>query len=133
MLARRAQAVTALLPQLTRLRGEVQGQKIGRHNRARFDGLREVIDTINSLLIPRAWVGLDANGSFHVTYLHRENVAAKDARGPIALSFNADFVWDYTPWDRKVRCVKCRDGSIELGAVLQCEEAGASQPLTVVG
>ena len=86
--------------------------------------LRELVDTVNALLIPKGWVGLDASGSLHVTYVAPEDRRARNvhldgsvAGRPLALGHHADFVWEYSTLNRTVECVKCRDGSVAQGEV----------------
>lgn len=89
--------------------------------------LRALVDTVNALLIPKGWIGIDTQGRLHATYVAPEDGrpgrAARDDPGPhqpMALSFAADFIWEYSLVQRTVRCTKSRDGSVTHGQVLPC-------------
>lgn len=84
--------------------------------------LKELVDIINAVLLPRGWIGLDNDLALHVTYVSRAGVELV-GRGPTALILNADFAWEYRPWNRTVICLKCRCGHMSIG-----EEIGCNHP-----
>ena len=114
-----AREITKILPQIARLRHDVV------RNRAK---IIDLVDAVNALLIPRGWVGIDADGLIHVTYVVRSDdkprfvmVDGSVPGRPMALSHHADFVWEYSVLSRTVVCVKCRDGSVKEGDTRACD------------
>lgn len=120
--AGKARAITKAVSLLSSLRHDPQ---------ANGDRIRELVDTINSLLIPTGWVGIDSEGRFHLTYVAREDDRARYVHldgsefgtgRPASLAHHADFTWEYSSLDRTVRCVKCRDGTVSDGATFSCAD-----------
>lgn len=113
-----ARAITKAMAQISNLRHDVP------NNRGR---LVELVNTVNALLIPRGWVGIDADGMLHVTYVAREDdrpsgfTSAEVVGRPASVAHQADFVWEYSATTRTVRCTKCRDGSFAHGEVRTCD------------
>lgn len=73
--------------------------------------IEELVNTVNSLIIPHAWVGVDSNYRIHVTYVQKDT--ARDqlyGASPTALRFVSDFIWEYRPWDGTITSVKSRYG-----------------------
>lgn len=82
--------------------------------------LESLVNTVNTLIIPKAWIGLDAEGNLHVTYVHREG-SEKIFRYegvPSMLYASANFIWAYRPWDNTMTSMKSRYG--EVGDVFLC-------------
>lgn len=63
--------------------------------------VKEIVHTINALLLPCSWVGIDGNGRLHLTFLRKE-VSQKSYEGfdSAYLCPFVDMVWEYSPWDR---------------------------------
>ena len=111
MLAKRAQKIAVIFQKIASLR-----YNLNEH----YAELTELVDLANALMLPMCWTGIDSSGAIHVTYLMREGRSERPStRGPTALSFNADFMWEYRPWDNTFYCAKCRDGSVTTGTVVQ--------------
>lgn len=114
MLAQRASAeyaieVTILIHKLNRLRKLKLSQR----------EICDMIDTINTMLIPRAWIGIDANDDLHVTYLYRD-IAENYNIMPVALNFAADFTWSYDQMTKTFTCGKSRKSdSFPSGSVIK--------------
>lgn len=73
-----------------------------------------LVDTVNAMLLPHAWAGVDSEHMFHVTY------TMHDAKRPtpIVLHYAADYVWRVEPGLGRIVCVKSRT-----------EHAGKTYPL----
>lgn len=109
--AERARAISGIVRKIKKLSGDLQNNR---------EQLEELVNTANAILLPRVWMGIDAEGMLHVTYVKRENTVKDQlfGSGPTELRFSADFIWSYTPWNQTVTCMKSRLG--ETGASFVC-------------
>ncbi len=114
-IAWKARVLTRVIPRIKSLASDVRSNEAG---------LSELIDTVNALLLPKGWVGIDADGMLHVTYVAREDerqnvklLTNPFFTGPTALAYSADFIWEYSIVNRTVTCVKARR-SFKTGQVL---------------
>ena len=129
--AGRTRAVIALMRQLAGARNNPQNNRVG---------IDQLVSSINALMIPKAWVGLDDDRQIHVTYYVKSNGALTGLQpgdltwtgsssvpmGPSSMNYLADYVWHYDQAEGTVTCMKSRSGRW-CGETLKCEN-----PATVV-
>ncbi len=105
-LGEKAKAIGHASRQICRLKSDLT------NNRAMLEAL---VNGINALILPRGWVGIDDDGGFHFTYVAKELAPdlnkVRSIKGPLGLSFDADFVWAWRPGSRTYECMKDRTGS----------------------
>lgn len=86
--------------------------------------LKDSVDTVNALLMPKAWIGIDANGLLHVTYVIgmsvTDAVSAQHKILPTKLGFVADYIWAFRPWNSTVECIKSREATFKHGEIVPC-------------
>ena len=119
-LTERSRMVTAFIRGIVEKRDDLEKNR---------ELLEQMVNTVNALILPRAWIGLDASGSLHVTYVRSENPARPELANarPTEMRYAADYIWCYTPWDNKVRCVKARGNRWNLDDTFEC-----NAPVSVV-
>lgn len=84
-----------------------------------WHAINDWVNTVNALIIPRAWIGIDDNNRLHVTYVWKET--SRDqlyGTSPTELHYAADYVWAYRPWLGTMTCMKSRVG--QTGQTFQC-------------
>ena len=127
--AERAKVVIWACQRIMKLRGDIE------NNRVELD---DIITIINSLTIPRGWVGLDADGKLHVTWYAKRktdvgiqpgelfyidsnaNANSLSTSIPIGLLHSADYAWEYDQVTSAIKCIKSRCGRW-IGQVVKCE------------
>jgi hypothetical protein len=93
---KKTRALGHLMSHLFKYKGDVT------NNRER---VIELVNTINAMIIPRGWIGLDDDARIHLT-----RVCTRDflPRTPVALTYAVDVIWDYDPLSSTVTCAKSR-------------------------
>jgi len=126
-IAEKARTVTWACRRIMRLRGDVENNRVV---------LEDIITIINSLTIPRGWVGLDADGKLHVTWYAKRKAGVGMQPGqlfyidgnanslstpiPSGLLQSADYAWEYDQVTNAVKCIKSRCGRW-FGQIVKCE------------
>jgi hypothetical protein len=109
-------------------RSKFIGQFISSISQLKFDPkanhtrLNQLVDAVNTLLVPKAWIGIDSDGLLHVTYMtteRRDGGGEMWKPGPLSLILNVDFAWEYIPWEQAYRCLKCRTGDFSTGQIVK--------------
>jgi len=62
--------------------------------------LGQLVDIVNTFLVPKAWIGIDDEGLLHVTYMTTERHEPNGKMwkpGPASLMMSADYAWEYIP------------------------------------
>lgn len=120
MLAQRARAVGDLLVQVKQLSRDCEKNR---------EALNDVVNTINAVLLPLAWVGLDDRGLLHVTFVRTET---RRVGGTTMLQHSADVIWEFTPHTNTVKCKKCRDNRWEIDQIIECQSSVTPQAVVVL-
>lgn len=125
MLAEKARTVSWLVQRLLKLRDDIENKRAE---------VMETVSLINTLTIPRCWVGMTEDGKLHVTYYAKTPTVPSGLKageltvlhgkstpkGPMALMHSADYVWAYRQELGEVECMKSRCGRW-VGQTLKCE------------
>lgn len=112
MAAERAQFINRLLGSISHLKYDVGSCAAD---------LTRLVDTVNALLVPKAWIGINDEGLLHVTYMTTERTSFNGGMwkpGPVSLMMHADYAWEYVPWEQSYRCLKCRTDKFCTGQIV---------------
>ncbi len=95
---------------------------------------KDLVDQLNVLLIPRAWVGVDSERQLHLTLYVKEDAertaqddfiilkSIRSSNVPTVIKHAADYVWEYRQCAGTVTLVKSRNS--ETGQVYSVSSQG---------
>jgi len=99
----KSQYVLLLMKQIQHLRNDLSD------NRAR---LIQLVSTVNALLLPRAFVGIDRDRSIHFTVITPGGATN-------GMLWSTDYAWEYKPIEQCYVNLKSRSG-LWLGQIVPC-------------
>lgn len=104
IVAESARAITRMMVQVSHLLSAPH---------VNHDRLVDLVCSLNALLIPKAWIGIDDVDMVHLTVLAREDnddsVRTYVMPRPAILMHHAHFIWELSVLDNTMKCVKSRD------------------------
>jgi hypothetical protein len=112
--AGKSRYVGTLIHHICSLKGDLTNNRVK---------LVELVTTVNALILPKGWIGVDAHGHLHYTVIGNEAAQRLREQWGTTLTFAVDVIWAHCQWNNTVECIKDGTGTFEVGRTYEVQGA----------